>query len=287
MNQPTANSTSILKNFHIPAQPDALLAFTKEASKESYSLDLLANILKQDPSLLAALLQLVNSPLFAISTTITSPHQAISLLGLKRSLSLVRTVAIRSSIDTPLELPRFWDTATETAHLCERISELLTGANSEHAYSLGLFHNCGIPLMIQAFDDYLDVLREANHSLQPLTWLENDRYNLTHCRLGSEMAKNWNLPKAIHQAILLDPVYEDVLENKIETEKSVDTLLAILHAAKNISSHFRKPWRVYDSSADQKLSPLILKSLDISEDAFHDLHDQLLAELTAALAENA
>jgi len=276
----TQTVESIIQQFNIPTRPEALSKFAKEATNPNCSLEKLSNILRQDVNLMAALLQLVNSPFLGISREITSADQAIALLGVPRCLSLVRAVSIRARLGEQPELPRFWDSATETAYLCERISILLTGLNSEYAYTSGLFSNCGIPLMMQAFDDYPDLLREANHSLQPLTWLENDRYNLTHCRIGYELALFWQLPKAVCETIHLDPIYDDVIEGKIKTDELTPGLLAILQLAKQVSAQFRRAWRVYDAKSDQDISPNVLSTLALTEASYSDLQDQLLNELT-------
>lgn len=285
MTENTLTAESIIQQFEIPTRPEALSEFAKEAASPNCSLENLSSILRQDVNLMAALLQLVNSPLLGIPKEITSADQAIALLGVPRCLSLVRTVSIRASLGEQPELPRFWDSATETAHLCERVAILLTGLNSEYAYTSGLFSNCGIPLMLQAFEDYPDILREANHSLQPLTWLENDRYNVTHCRIGYQLALSWKLPKAVCETILLDPVYDDAIEGKIKTDELTPGLLAILQLAKQVSAQFRKAWRVYDVKSDQEISQNALSTLGLTEANYSDLQDQLLNELTTKLKE--
>lgn len=285
MTENTQTAESIIEQFDIPSRPEALTKFAKEAASPNCSLENLSEILRQDVNLMAALLQLVNSPLIGIPQKITSADQAIALLGVPRCLSLVRAVSIRASLGEQPELPRFWDSATETAHLCERIAILLTGLNSEYAYTSGLFSNCGIPLMIQAFEGYADTLREANHSLQPLTWLENDRYNVTHCRIGYELALSWKLPKTVCETILLDPVYEDAIEGKIKTDELTPGLLAILQLAKQVSAQFRKAWRVYDAKSDQEISRNVLSTLGLTDASYSDLQDQLLNELTTKLKE--
>lgn len=276
----TTLADELTEQVTIPSRPEALIKISDEAKKENPDFDLVANTLKADVSLMGALLQLVNSPYFGLKTQITSSHQALMLLGLPRTLMLVRAIALRDSLGENVELPRFWDTATETAQLCEQLANRFTGHDPENAYTLGLFHDCGIPILLQAYDNYRDILREANETSQPLSWLENSHYGTNHCRVGYALAKKWFLPECISQAMLLLPVTEDVIEGKVKAPAETPTLMAVLCAAKHISNHFRQPWRVHDQSDQDSISPLVLQQLQLDSEEFSDLQDQLQATLS-------
>ena len=75
----------------------------------------------------------------------------------------------------------------------------------DHAYPLGLFHDCAIPLMMKKFPDYVDVAPIALNGTwsaeEPATKVEEDRYSTGHCAIGYIVAKSWQLNENICEAI--------------------------------------------------------------------------------------
>ena len=51
-------------------------------------------------------------------------------------------------------------------------------------YTVGLFQNCGIPLLALRFEDYKEVLIEANDKGCNSIALEEEKYNTNHAVLG-------------------------------------------------------------------------------------------------------
>ncbi|WP_168427344.1 HDOD domain-containing protein [Candidatus Colwellia aromaticivorans] len=64
-------------------------------------------------------------------------------------------------------------------------------------YTIGLFINCGIPLLALKFSDYKSVLIEANGLGINSIKLEEQKYCTNHAVLGYYIASSWHLPKEI------------------------------------------------------------------------------------------
>lgn len=92
----------------LPPRPKILLAVTQEAEKTNANLTVIAKLIAEDVSISAAVLKIINSPAFRRPTAISSIDQAINLLGLKRVMSIVNTVAVREAIKTKYNLEDFW-----------------------------------------------------------------------------------------------------------------------------------------------------------------------------------
>ena len=60
----------------------------------------------------------------------------------------------KSLSDELVALPRFWDSAKNTASLCAFLVNKLKLYDASQAYTLGLFHDVGIPLMAPNSPNY-------------------------------------------------------------------------------------------------------------------------------------
>ncbi|WP_122586808.1 HDOD domain-containing protein, partial [Pseudomonas viridiflava] len=74
----------------------------------------------------------------------------------------------------------------------------------DESYALGLFHDCGIPLMIKRFPDYMTVLESAYANAGPecrVVDTENTAFDTNHSVVGYYTAKSWRLPDHVTEAI--------------------------------------------------------------------------------------
>ena len=89
------------------------------------------------------------------------------------------------------------------ASACSIYSELIGKPEFiDNAYMLGLFHNAGVPIMLQSFDDYHDLLKKGFTDVwEDISELERNKYHTTHTTLGALLAQQWQLPKAMIKVI--------------------------------------------------------------------------------------
>ena len=196
------SAREIASNFSIPPRPDALIAISKEMKKDSPDANKIAQSLKTDVTLYAAVLKVIYSPLFGLRNKVTSVDHATMLLGTTKVFSLVKVTALRTALDSYPGLDRFWDTAKEVAHLSTSLAGCLTGIESEDAYTVGMFHDCGIPLMMQKYPDFKELLYQVNAN-PDLTFSneQNTQYNVNHYEVGHQLISTWLLPEHISEAI--------------------------------------------------------------------------------------
>ncbi|PCJ17979.1 MAG: histidine kinase [Gammaproteobacteria bacterium] len=288
MNAPSPNrGKELADRVKIPPRPEVLITVMEEAKKEDPDFNRISKALSSDVSLSAAILQVVNSPFFGLRNRISSIQQAMALLGLKKVSSVVRVVSLRNSVTNELELGRFWDTASEVANICGMLAPKLSALAADDAYTLGLFHDCGIPLMMQSFKDYKEVLRLSNLSnVKPRTRIEDRRYGTNHAEVGYELAKKWFLPDHLalavlnhhryHELFITDAAGSDLNESD---NYEVLPLLAILKMAEQVSAMFRKSLRAEFSDEWEEMGPLILKCMAISEQDYSEIRDDILEQL--------
>ena len=273
------------KKISIPPRPEALETITVELNKGDPNIDRIVAAIKKDVTLYGAVLRVVNSPAMGLQGAVTSIDRAIMLLGLKKVYSITQVSAIKMGLSKALKMDRFWDSATEVAEIAAKLAHEVSGVSTESAYTVGMFHDFGIPLMMQAFADYKTFLQEVNeNSLLYLPAEEADRYGFTHYEVGYELGKAWLVPPTLNLAIKLQPQIDLVFNDKIAVDDldTIKTLLALLEMAKNISGVYRKFWRMNQAHTGSSIEPVLLAHLDISEAEFFELRDDYLSGMDKA-----
>jgi HD-like signal output (HDOD) protein len=199
----TAQEKEILTKVNIPPRPQALMKISQEAKQPEPNIKIIADAIAEDAAIASAVLQVVNSAAFRRAKKIESIHQAVMTLGIKRIFPLVKAVAIKSALPENKDLLEFWKSSSMVASACSLYSELINKPElSDNAYMLGLFHNAGVPMMLQSFDDYHDVLiKGITDGWEDISELERNKFHTSHTTLGALLAQKWQLPKAMIDVI--------------------------------------------------------------------------------------
>lgn len=232
----------IMQGIKIPPQPQILVDLQMEQLMPNPDLDQIAKLISQDVGLAGTVLKVVNSPFFELKNRITSVEQAVHLMGLDSVVNIINGLSIKSQMsdETIINMNRFWDTANDIAQISLNIAKQVGYPNPDLAYLLGLFHNCGIPLLMERFDNYLEVMEESYADpVLRIVDVENQYLNTNHAVIGYYTAKSWNLPR-----ILCDVIAEHhsgtrhfSRENGQYTEGK--TLMAILKLAEHICGNYK------------------------------------------------
>jgi len=196
----------VLQGISVPPQPQIMVDLQMEQVMPVPDLKAIARLISQDPGLSGALLKLVNSPHFGLANRIASIQQAVNLLGCNSVINLINAQSIKGEMsdETIVTLSRFWDSAQDVAMACLTLAKRIGYQSPDEAYTLGLFHNCGIPLMLKRFPGYMSVLEEAYASTgdgQRIVDIENRVLSTNHAVVGYFTAKSWNLPLHLCDAI--------------------------------------------------------------------------------------
>jgi HD-like signal output (HDOD) protein len=268
----------VLKGIKIPPQPQILVDIQMETAMPDCTLDNIAALIAKDIGLSGWVLKTVNSAIFGLQNKVTSIGQAISLLGIKSIINIVNAVSISEALSSESieELNQFWDNANDVATACSIISKKLNLNLGDAAYTLGLFHDCGIPLLRMKHDDYFDVLNSAyGQNEVRITEIENRHYQSNHAVVGFYVAKSWKLPTDICEAIADHHKVGEILplNNAVETSKK--NLLAILKIAENLCGTYQSLGNHSGDHEFEEIKPQILNYLGISEIELDDIRDDL------------
>lgn len=275
----TPQEKEILATVTIPPRPQALMNISQEAKKPEPDIKVIADAISADAAISAAVLQVVNSAAFARRNKIESIQQAVMTLGIKRVFPLVKAVALKSALPENSDLKAFWENSALVATACTLFSEALNHPNlADNAYMLGLFHNAGVPIMLQSFDDYHDMLiKGINEGWEDISEIEREKYHTSHTTLGALLAQQWQLPKAMIEVIYYFHDVEGIFQSNELSQVSL-TLLAILKLARSAVDGAVRGEK--NTNEWLLVQDAILQFLNMDEIQLDEMRETLINQLT-------
>ncbi|MET3999009.1 HDOD domain-containing protein [Marinobacterium sp. MBR-109] len=267
-------------NSLIPPQPEVLVEIARLLKAENPDLARIATLIKSDVALYSVVLKSINSPYYGLRVSVTSIEHAISLLGLDQIYNLVRLTILRNTLKKTGRMERFWDTAKDVSQLSLNVAgKLRLQLNKDDVYTLGMLHDCGLPLMVQAFSGFREFLQSSpNFNVTELDKQERESFGFSHYQVGARMAERWNLPQHVADAIRLQPQMDEVLSDKVDTGEKTRHLLAVLALAQDISSEYRYYWRIQPAQQLEQLQPA-LRFLSTTDYDYLTLKERLIEEM--------
>ena len=234
----------VLQGISVPPQPQIMVDLQMEQYMPDPDLEVIARLIAQDPGLSGALLKIVNSSYYGLSNKIASIQRAVNLLGSRSIINLINALSIKGEMsdDTIVTLNRFWDTAQDVAMTCLSLAKRTGSQAVDEAYALGLFHDCGVPLMLKRFPNYMAVLEQAYANAGPdcrVVDTENNAFHTNHAVVGYYTAKSWRLPEHVTDAIANHHNALAIFSDETSRNPQLKNLLAILKMAEHICSSYR------------------------------------------------
>jgi HD-like signal output (HDOD) protein len=262
--------SAVVSGFQVPVKPEVLASIDQLMATKEPDIEKIADLILSDVGLSATILKIINSPLYGMNRKISKIKQAVMMLGLKTISSLVTATLLRQSFSgkSSISLERFWDDANDIANAMIFIGrKIKTKMPVEMLYTIGLFHNCGIPLLAVKYENYKNVLIEANTSGENFTAVEERHYQTNHAVLGYFISSSWHLPKEICQLILQHHDNRYLLSNVGDEYKIA---FATLKAAENMVERTK---RFNYTAGWQESEKLILNVLGISTFDYADIEE--------------
>lgn len=269
---------ALVQGIDIPVRPTTLQKVMQIHAMDDPDIGELAELIAGDVSLSAGVLKAVNSPIFGLRQKMSSIQQAVSLLGVTNVINIVIGISLRLEIggNFNVAVERFWDTATDVAMIAAGVAKELSNASVDEAYLLGLFHDCGIPLLMLKDPNYIQLLKVANSSRDRIfTEVEDSILKTNHAVVGYYVAKSWRIPKHICQCILNHHEPDMLSTDDLE----MNHLLANLKIAEAISHSVR---RLSDHPEWDRLQNMVLEYVHLSASDFEELKEDMSDKMSLA-----
>lgn len=233
---------SMLQGISIPPQPQIMVDLQMEQLAPDCTIQGITRLISRDVGLSGSIIKTVNSSFFGLKNKISTVQQACQLLGIDCVVNIVNALSIRGELSDEeiVGLGLFWDSATDVAMMAANIAKQIGVHAPDEAYTLGLFHNCGIPLLMERFPNYGDVMREAYASPAPrIIDVENRVLHTNHAVVGYYVARSWNLPAYLCEAIHDHHSAMEIFADQDYPDTRKKNLLAILKMAEHLCGLYR------------------------------------------------
>ncbi|TGE33905.1 HDOD domain-containing protein [Desulfosporosinus sp. Sb-LF] len=188
----------------LPTSAMHVIALTKNPETTAKELE---TVIGQDPALTAGMLRQANSAYYGYARRISSLQEAIVMLGFQVTQGLAMSAAVAPLLKTQLvgyeiEQEGLWRHSMLTAMAAKRLCRNRKFPFGDVAFTAGLLHDIGkliISVYVQEVGDYLlEKVTKANLSYVDL---EEKVIGYNHATVGGFLAKSWNLPEDLVQAI--------------------------------------------------------------------------------------
>ncbi|MCI8208535.1 histidine kinase [Pseudomonas sp. S25] len=274
-----------LQGISVPPQPQIMVDLQMEQYMPDPDLDVIAKLISQDPGLSGALLKIVNSAHYGLANKIASIQKAVNLLGIRSVINLINAQSIKGEMsdETIVTLNRFWDSTQDVAMTSLTLAKRIGSQTVDESYALGLFHDCGIPLMLKRFPDYMDVLERAYTNASPenrVVDTENEAFDTNHAVVGYFTAKSWRLPEHVTNAIANHHNALAIFQDDSNRNAQLKNLLAVLKMAEHICASHKVLGNEDEDHEWDAIGHLILDYVGLSDYDFENLKESI-RELSA------
>jgi putative nucleotidyltransferase with HDIG domain len=188
----------------LPSRPGVYMELNQVLSSPDWQPHQVSAVLERDVAMSAKVLQLANSALFGLTSTVTSVRDAVMYLGVDTIRSLALTaeafgkVAPRGSAGFSLD--DFQGHAMLVARITASI--LPAGRTQQEAVTAALLHDIGKLVLISNGDRrWAQLNDQARDRKVPVYVVEQEVDGVTHAHIGAHLLSLWGLPDGIVEAV--------------------------------------------------------------------------------------
>ena len=221
-------------------------------------------------------MRLANSAIYSFKRKIKSVKDAVTLMGTREILSLVRLACITGNLKTSPEIESavkiIWKhsaTCAITAKLIYKETDIFKTPDLEdELFICGIIHDIGKIIIWKFFPDiYMSFKLNPEVSSYPLESEEKKILGISHSEVGKVLSDHWDLPESFGDVI----GYHHNPMDKPESE-----LVMIIHISDVVSKFIMK-----DTSVEQefKVDPELLDKIGYTDDQIRVIASKLEPEI--------
>jgi len=194
----------------------------------------LAELIRIDPSLTAAVFRVSNSARFASHGAAHSLSQAIVRLGFREVFRVILEIVTAPALKDPdaslFGRVDLWRHSLATGVAAQVLAERLTKQDPEVAFSAGLLHDIGKSILLRvARDEYADLLEKCADNQRSVRFAEWELFGTDHAAVGGELLRAWKFPPRIASVV--------AAHHRPETATKDHQILAALVCVGNIIAY--------------------------------------------------
>jgi HD-like signal output (HDOD) protein len=261
----------VSSGIRIPPQPKLVQEVVSMLRSDKLELRAMADVIAQDAGLTAMLYKVTRSAAFSRRRAPHSVEQILALVGVRQTALLVQSYGLTAALGgkNPV-LEHFWARSGEIAQLASVVAfERVSVCNifPEQAYMAGIFHDCGVPILMQRFPEYCKATgQDGSASKWADVRLEDRAFSVDHCSIGYLLARHWRLPDFVADAILHHHDLEHI--NSPASRSMVSVLQMAIHIFSEEYDLANPDW--------VQISSLVLDDLCLESDEMGDFREKVL-----------
>jgi HD-like signal output (HDOD) protein len=182
---------------HLPPFPVVATRLMQALSKKDVDITDVGRVISAEPVFATRVLQMANSPVFALRRQVKTIAHAIILLGLERVKAITMTRAVGDFVGPALKiesLRKCWQNSLAGAMLSEKLARSCQ-MDSDVAYLAGLLRDIGrLALLVKYPGPYDNLLIVSSEHSFDLIQAEFDLFDVDHCQAGSWLMERMQFP---------------------------------------------------------------------------------------------
>ncbi|MDP4172794.1 MAG: HDOD domain-containing protein [Bacteroidota bacterium] len=214
--------------YNLPSIPLVMMEVTRLLGNPMTSAAELGRVISKDQALVTKILTVANSPLYGLPRRVSTIDFAIIILGFEHIKNIVIALsmmeAFKNKSDKNLDQKKYWVHSILTAGAAKRLADDLGYHFTGEAFTAGLLHDLGIPVIHKYFTaDFLKICELAEAKSLSYSEAQDEILGIRHEEIGNQLAQRWNLPLTLSDSILNHHKPSGSEQNKI--------LASIVHLA--------------------------------------------------------
>lgn len=262
----------------MPAWPVALRNIIRLTEDPNSDIKDLEKEILKDQSLTTRVLKLSNSLHYGYPSKISTISQAVVLLG----FNTIKNIVLASTVNTMyikdldaygLKKEDLWRQSQSGAIIARYIAKKIKFKNVEEAYVAGLLRDIGKVILDHHMkEEYREILELIEREDQSFLQAEEEVLGFNHAEIGYKIARKWNLPESLAEAI--------ALHHRPEEATKAKELVSLIHIADAVTMMMIE--NVGVEGLNYRFNPIALETLDLSENQLEEMmveiSDLLLSE---------
>ena len=223
------------KGIVIPPQPRVLVELQAALGRGEANVRALARIIGGDPGIAAILFKVAQNAAYRRFQPFTSLEHLLQAVGIQQTANLVQAIALSSAMPAKHNRRAFeayWARSQSIAEFAMLVADervAVCNIFPDQAHLAGIFHECGVPVLMQRFPTYCKDMRLD----EPGSWAElaeeDARFNADHCVIGYLVGRHWKLPDFICDAIRFHHDFARIDNHAARTMVAILQLAIHLH----------------------------------------------------------
>jgi putative nucleotidyltransferase with HDIG domain len=203
----------------IPTLPTIVLELNRHLQDPETSIAKVSETIEKDQAMALKILKLVNSAFYGFKSRISDVKNAVVLLGYNAVRNAIVSVSVINALPKNLvfqdfEMRDFWKHSLAVAVTSKNIAQKAGGESPDNCFVGGLLHDVGKVIMAQYLQDlFVKVWTCMQNEYLPFYEAEQQELPIDHSAIGAHLARRWQLPKGLIDAISWHHAFQPQIPN--------------------------------------------------------------------------